>query len=118
VAIADDNLALDPELPLRRALSFWGGNVVEALSSLGLHALDQVPVRLLSAGQAKRASLARVAASGAPLWLLDEPANGLDSPSVDLLGGLIAKHRSGGGAVVAASHVPLPGEWRPLELGR
>jgi ABC-type transport system involved in cytochrome c biogenesis ATPase subunit len=37
---------------------------------------------------------------------------------VDLLGGLIAKHRSGGGAVVAASHVPLPGEWRPLELGR
>jgi heme exporter protein A len=118
VAIADDNLALDPELPLRRALAFWGGNVVEALSSLGLHALDQVPVRLLSAGQAKRASLARVAASGAPLWLLDEPANGLDSPSVDLLGGLIAKHRSGGGAVVATSHLPLPGEWRPLELGR
>jgi ABC-2 type transport system ATP-binding protein len=37
-----------------------------------------VPVRLLSSGQAKRATLARVAASGAPLWLLDEPLNGLD----------------------------------------
>ena len=37
-----------------------------------------VPVRLLSTGQAKRARLARVMASGAPLWLLDEPLNGLD----------------------------------------
>ena len=26
-ALADDNVALDRELPLRRALSFWGGSV-------------------------------------------------------------------------------------------
>jgi heme exporter protein A len=77
-----------------------------------------VPVRLLSAGQAKRASLARAAASGAPLWLLDEPANGLDAASVELLGKLIDAHRSSGGSVVAASHLELPGEWRTLELGR
>jgi heme exporter protein A len=118
IALADDNLALDAELTLVRALSFWGGGVGEALSALGLDSLEHVPVRLLSAGQAKRASLARAAASGAPLWLLDEPANGLDAASVDLLGKLIDAHRSTGGAVVAASHLELPGEWRTLELGR
>ena len=42
-------------------------------------------MRLLSSGQRKRAALARVAASGAPLWLLDEPLNGLDADGVERL---------------------------------
>ena len=46
----------------------------------------QVPVRLLSSGQLKRATLARVAASGAPLWLLDEPLNALDGDGAERLG--------------------------------
>ena len=46
---------------------------------MGLAPLAEVPVRMLSTGQRKRAALARVVASGAPLWLLDEPANGLDA---------------------------------------
>lgn len=116
VALADDNLALDRELPLGRALAFWGGGIHQALGMLGLEPLVDVPVRLLSAGQAKRASLARVAASGAPLWLLDEPANGLDSGGIERLGELVGRHRRTGGAIVAASHSPLPGEWRTLEL--
>ena len=117
LAIAGDALALDRELPLRTALEFWGGDVRPAMAALGLADLAGVPVRLLSAGQAKRASLARVAASGAPLWLLDEPANALDPDSLQLLGELVDGHRRAGGAVLAASHVPLPGEWRALELG-
>jgi heme exporter protein A len=117
LALADDNFALDRELPLGRALGFWGGDVKAALGGLGLTSLVDVPVRLLSAGQARRASLARVAATGAPLWLLDEPANALDSSSFDQLGDLIARHRDAGGAVIAASHSPLPGKWRTLELG-
>jgi heme exporter protein A len=116
--IADEHLALDRELPLGKAVSFWGGGVDDGLEAFGLRSLAQVPVRLLSAGQAKRAALARVAASGAPLWLLDEPANGLDKDSAGLLAGAIERHRASGGAVVAASHVPLPGEWRTLELGQ
>jgi heme exporter protein A len=114
LALADDNLALDLELPLRKALAFWGGG---DLSALGLAELSEIPVRLLSAGQRKRAALARVAASGAPLWLLDEPANALDSRSIALLARLIETHRAAGGAVLAASHSPLAGEWRTLELG-
>jgi heme exporter protein A len=119
VALADEHAALDRELPLGRALAFWGARRLDAaIAAFELEALAAVPVRLLSAGQLKRASLARVMASGAPLWLLDEPHNGIDRASRDRLDTTIAAHRAGGGAVVAASHQPLAGEWRELELGQ
>jgi heme exporter protein A len=117
-ALADDHLALDRELALGRALAFWRGpRLGDAIAAFALDPLVQVPVRMLSAGQARRAALARVAASGAPLWLLDEPLNGLDSAGLDALGGAIAVHRASGGGVIAASHAPLPGQWQRLELG-
>lgn len=117
-ALADEGLALDRELPLGKALAFWAGPLLtQALAAFALEELAKVPVRLLSTGQAKRARLARVVASGARLWLLDEPLNGLDSNGVTELDCAIAAHRAGGGAVLAASHVPLAGQWRSLELG-
>jgi heme exporter protein A len=123
LAMADEMVALDRELPLVRALAFWaridGGQerLETALTAFGLTHLAGVPVRMLSTGQARRARLARVAASGAPLWLLDEPANGLDETSMAHLGLAIEQHRARGGAVLAASHLPLPGgEWRSLGL--
>ena len=116
-ALCDEALALDRELPLERALNFWGGvGVGQAMEAFGLAALARVPVRLLSTGQAKRAALARVTASAAPLWLLDEPLNGLDSDGQALLGQAIAAHRRAGGGVLAASHLPLDGAWRELTL--
>jgi heme exporter protein A len=60
--------------------------------------------------------LARAIASNTPLCLLDEPTNALDSAGVERLAEAIAAHRSAGGAVVAASHLALPGDWRRLEL--
>ncbi len=114
VALADDAVALDRELPLRRALRFW--NAAGGIEAMGLAALAEVPVRLLSSGQAKRATLARVAASGAQLWLLDEPLNALDADGVALLAALVADHRAKGGAVLAASHSPLAGNWAELRL--
>jgi heme exporter protein A len=117
LALADDSLALDGELPLGRALRFWGSPVDSAMRSVGIDQLGEVPARYLSSGQAKRATLARVAASGAPLWLLDEPLNALDSDGASRLTDLIERHRTSGGAVLAASHRPLPGEWRTLALG-
>ncbi|HEY7005390.1 MAG TPA: heme ABC exporter ATP-binding protein CcmA [Sphingomicrobium sp.] len=118
VALADDKLALDRELPLCAALRFWSGTGDQAMEALGIDHLARVPVRLLSSGQAKRATLARVAASRAPLWLLDEPLNALDSDGAERLAALIGRHVGEGGAVVAASHQPLGGQWRTLELGR
>jgi len=116
-ALADDQPALDRELPLGRALSFWGGALEPALDALGISHLARVRVRLLSSGQLKRATLARAAASGAPLWLVDEPLNALDSDGAERLAKLLADHRAAGGAVLAASHQPLAGDWARLELG-
>ena len=118
-ALADDSLALDRELALGRALAFWRGpRLAEAMAAFGLDRLADLPVRMLSTGQARRARLARVMASGAPLWLLDEPLNGLDRDGAARLESALAAHRSAGGAVLAASHQPLPGEWRVMELGQ
>jgi heme exporter protein A len=116
LALADDSLALDRELPLGRALQFWNASPEPAMDALGLAQLRLVPVRLLSSGQLKRATLARVASSGAPLWLLDEPLNGLDADGARKLGLLVERHLKSGGAVLAASHQQLGGEWRKLEL--
>lgn len=118
-ALADEHLALDREISLGRALSFWSSaNLDNALSAFDLEPLVHVPVRMLSTGQSRRARLARVLASGAPLWLLDEPLNGLDAAGTDQLAKAVAAHRKSGGAVVVASHSPLPGRWRVLDLAR
>jgi heme exporter protein A len=121
-ALADDAPALDPKLTLAAALALWarldGSQPDSGLQAMGLAPLAEVPVRMLSTGQRKRAVLARAMASGAPLWLLDEPANGLDPDGERRLASVIREHRDRGGAVLAASHQPLdlPGAKR-LALG-
>ena len=111
VALADERHALDSELSLAKALEFWagidGGELSFALAGTGLSALAEVPVRMLSTGQRKRATLARMKAAGAHIWLLDEPANGLDADGVTMLEGVIARHRARGGIAVVATHQPL-----------
>jgi heme exporter protein A len=118
LALADDALALDRELPLQRALAFWPGSSEDSITALGLAHLAEVPVRFLSSGQQKRAILARVAASGARLWLLDEPLNALDVDGAHRLAVLVEKHRASGGAILSASHQSLAGDWQRLELGQ
>jgi heme exporter protein A len=111
IALADESMALDPRLPLGRALRFWArldrSDERSGMAAMDLAQLADVPVRMLSTGQRKRAALARVVSSGAGLWLLDEPANGLDADGEERLEAAITAHRAGGGAVIAASHQPL-----------
>ena len=124
LALADEALALDRERTRGEALGWWarldGGEerLADAIEAFGLTRLAPVPVRLLSTGQARRARLARVVASGARLWLLDEPLSGLDTDGTARLEAAIAVHRADGGGVLAASHVALGGEWRELALDR
>lgn len=97
----------------RENLIFWArlwalpdaaGAVSRALAAFGLDALGDVPVRLLSAGQKRRLSLARVVMKQSPLWLLDEPFNALDDAAVDLFAAALAAHRADGGMAILATH--------------
>ncbi|MFN4358980.1 heme ABC exporter ATP-binding protein CcmA [Sphingopyxis alaskensis] len=114
IALIDEAAALDSELPLRRALDFWarvdtvdGHAVDRAMDMMALNTLADVPVAMLSTGQRRRAAMVRVIASGAPIWLLDEPANGMDEAATARLVAAIATHRANGGAVLLASHFAL-----------
>lgn len=109
LALSDERLALDGHQTLEQALGFW--RKIDRPSDLhadfGLANLLDVPVRFLSTGQRKRAALARIAASDAPIWLLDEPLNGLDEHWSCMAQVAISAHCKAGGAVVIASHQAL-----------
>jgi heme exporter protein A len=77
-----------------------------ALIDMDLQDLAHIPVRFLSTGQRKRASIARVLASDADIWLLDEPYNGLDSASCVRLDQAIIARAASGGIVLVAAHQP------------
>ena len=123
IALAAEAIALDEDRSLFAALAFWARldrrddeAVALALAAVGLAQLAEVPVRLLSTGQRRRATLARVVASGAGIWLLDEPASGLDAASLNELAAAMAGHLAAGGVIMAASHQPLGLEMRELAL--
>jgi heme exporter protein A len=104
--------ALKPVLTVAESIAFWGGMhgggaVDRALDRFGLAPLAGLPCRVLSAGQRRRVTLARLAASPAPLWLLDEPLTGLDSEAAADLHDAIAAHRAGGGRIVLSTHAPI-----------
>jgi heme exporter protein A len=113
IAMADENLALDANLTVKKALRFWAdmdkateAELNAALGEMDLHSLANIPVRFLSTGQRKRASISRVLASKADIWLLDEPYNGLDSASTARLDQSITAHAASGGIVLVAAHQP------------
>lgn len=114
IALANEQAALDSERPLAKALRYWvridgGGqeDIDRALEAMGIVHLAEVPVRMLSTGQRKRGALAAALAGGADIWLLDEPANGLDTDSRKRLETAIAAHRAAGGIAVIATHLPI-----------
>lgn len=82
-----------------------------ALTRLGLRTRLQVPTRHLSAGQRRRALLARLVVRPARLWVLDEPFAALDTAAVEGVCALVRDHLRAGGAAVLTSHnvVPLDG---------
>lgn len=113
-ALLDERPALDEHQTLGRALAFWGAVDADAAplpDALGLNRLLDVPVRYLSTGQRKRAAIARLLGQQAPVWLLDEPLNGLDTAAAAAVESMVAQHCEAGGLAVIASHQPfaLPG---------
>ena len=116
--------AIKPALTPRETLGFWAGmrgrpaRTDEALAALGLERAATWPCRWLSAGQRRRLALARLVASPAPIWLLDEPSAALDAEGESRLAAMIAAHRAAGGRVAVATHQTLPIEGaQSLALG-
>ena len=115
---------LKPALTVRQNLGFWadlwGGTagIDAALEAVGLEMLGHLPVAVLSAGQRRRAALARLLTARRPLWLLDEPATALDQAAEAGLGHLIDAHLADGGMAMVATHLELPiRPTRTLRLG-
>lgn len=92
-------------------------HILSALYRLGLKGREDLPVRVLSAGQKRRVALSRLLCRKSTLWVLDEPFTALDVKAVDLLSTLIGEHLAQGGMAVLTSHqaMPLPGG-RELQL--
>lgn len=119
--------ALKPSLTVIENLRFWArlqrgqdvddAALIEALDSIGLRDLKDLPTQVLSAGQRRRAALARAMASGAELWLLDEPTNALDAASLKAFENALSQHLAAGGSAIISTHVALmDGIGRTLDL--
>jgi heme exporter protein A len=89
-----------------------------ALERTGVGACADLPTRVLSAGQRRRVTMARILALQAPLWLLDEPFANLDAEGSVLVSELLQTHVLAGGlALVVAHHeLTLSCSVRRLEL--
>ncbi|MDB5366205.1 MAG: ccmA [Rhodospirillales bacterium] len=118
VALLGHETAIKSVLTVGEQIGAGGCGRDAALQAFDLLKLRDTPGRLLSAGQKRRAALARVLASGRAIWLLDEPTLGLDASSQALLMTAIEGQRARGGSVVVATHAPLDlATSRELRLG-
>lgn len=113
-ALLSGEQALKSDRKVASELAFWADLdeaapdvVAAATDAMAVTALLDFRCGQLSSGQRQRVAIARTIASGAKLWLLDEPANALDSASEARLLAAIAAHRTAGGLVMAATHQPL-----------
>jgi len=118
--------ALNPALSPFENLRFWcaiqgvaTGSIRGALRQFDLQRVADHPCRQLSAGQRRRAALARLAVVRRPFWFVDEPLSALDEGGIAHWLGLLREHQQQGGAAVVTSHQVLPAELpglRAMEL--
>lgn len=112
-----ENLAFLAALLAAGAARPGAAAVEAALERLGLAAVADLPAAYLSAGQKRRAALARLVAVFRPIWLLDEPLTALDPPSQATVLEIMAAHIAAGGMIVVATHTGLPIGTADLALG-
>ena len=103
VLTPEENLAwyaaLDTDIDLQ--------HIPNALNAVGLQGFEDVPCHMLSAGQNRRVSLARLYLSRAPLWILDEPFTAIDKKGVAAKEALLLEHAARGGTVMLTTHHEL-----------
>ncbi len=114
------DLTVAQNLQFYARLDGWQVDWSALVDALALGRCRDLEVRLLSAGQKRRASLIRVLASQQPVWLLDEPFTNVDAEGRSLVESRIGEHLAAGGLAVIAVHGdlrPAQGLVRSLVLG-
>ena len=117
--------AMKDALTVGENLEFWRSwgdgtpdDLAEAIEACALNDLVDLPFSYLSAGQKRRAALARLMAAPRPIWLLDEPTAALDARSTHRFAALMEDHLAEGGIIIAATHLPLEAKgFCSLEIG-
>ena len=109
--------AVKPVLSVRENLGFWAAlawpegdretRVGEALETVGLGPLAEVPAQLLSAGERRRLGLARLLVAERTLWVLDEPTVALDRDNIGRFTQALRHHLAGDGLAIIATHVDI-----------
>ena len=122
VAYAGHADGLKAMLTVAENLGFWAAiygtsGIEDALRDFDLLALRDRAAQNLSAGQKRRLGLARLAVSGRPIWILDEPTVSLDAASVALFARALERHCAAGGMALIATHIDLGFEERVLDVG-
>lgn len=112
---------LKAALTVTENLSFWAeiygtGEITGALQQFNLSSLAGRPAANLSAGQKRRLGLARLAVTGRPIWVLDEPTVSLDTASVALFADAVRAHLASGGLALMATHIDLGLDAQTLDI--
>ena len=79
-------------------------DIDRALEDMGLAEIADVECRYLSAGQRRRAAIARLQVSGSRLWLLDEPFTALDRDGIGQLNEILKIYVEDGLTLIFTSH--------------
>jgi heme exporter protein A len=98
-------------LRLARAMGAPSSNDLDdVLEQVNLYAYGETDVGSLSAGQKRRLALARLLATEATLWILDEPFTSLDKASMAMFSSVFERHLQQRGMIVMTSHhdISLP----------
>lgn len=113
---------IHPQLTALQNLAFWSAltaqqpaDPYQLLGSLGLAGLEDIPCFMLSAGQQRRVSLARLWFTTKPLWILDEPFTSLDQQLIAKLEQHFLQHLASGGVIVLTSHQALSASYPKLQ---
>ena len=112
VAYAGHADGIKAMLSVRENLMFWARifgqtDISAALDAYALHPLADRLAGTLSAGQKRRLGLSRLAVTGCPVWVLDEPTVSLDKDAVALFAAAVTAHLAGGGYALMATHIDL-----------
>ncbi len=113
------------QLTVRENLSFWASafgsgtsGVEQATATFDLAPLLDRRAADLSAGQRRRAGLARMVLTDRPVWLLDEPTVSLDTQRVDAFAATMRAHLAAGGIALLATHIDLGLDAKTLDIAQ